>query len=145
MEAYLDNSATTQPCKEAVDKMSFALNVCWGNPSSLSTQRASKLPSCLRNQGEISPRLSPAIPTRFFSPPAVLKATILPFSAQPTLKKGVEAVLLRPQSSIRALRKALRLLKIRAMMSSGFGSTKEALLTSDSFTPQPIPPSFSSA
>ena len=35
MEAYLDNSATTQPCKEAVDKMSFALNVCWGNPSSL--------------------------------------------------------------------------------------------------------------
>ncbi len=35
MEAYLDNSATTQPCKEAVDKMNFALNVCWGNPSSL--------------------------------------------------------------------------------------------------------------
>ena len=35
MEAYLDNSATTQPCKEAVDKMNYALKTCWGNPSSL--------------------------------------------------------------------------------------------------------------
>ncbi len=35
MEAYLDNSATTQPCREAVDKINYALNTCWGNPSSL--------------------------------------------------------------------------------------------------------------
>ena len=35
MEAYLDNSATTQPCKEAVDKMNYALRTSWGNPSSL--------------------------------------------------------------------------------------------------------------
>ena len=35
MEAYLDNSATTQPCQEAVDKMNYALKTCWGNPSSL--------------------------------------------------------------------------------------------------------------
>ena len=35
MEAYLDNSATTQPCKEAVEKMNYALTTCWGNPSSL--------------------------------------------------------------------------------------------------------------
>ena len=35
MEAYLDNSATTQPCKEAVEKINFALRTCWGNPSSL--------------------------------------------------------------------------------------------------------------
>ena len=35
MEAYLDNSATTQPCKEAVDKMNYTLKTCWGNPSSL--------------------------------------------------------------------------------------------------------------
>ena len=35
MEAYLDNSATTQPCKEAVEKMNYALRTCWGNPSSL--------------------------------------------------------------------------------------------------------------
>lgn len=35
MEVYLDNSATTQPCREAVDKMNYALTQCWGNPSSL--------------------------------------------------------------------------------------------------------------
>lgn len=35
MEVYLDNSATTQPCREAVEKMNYALTQCWGNPSSL--------------------------------------------------------------------------------------------------------------
>ncbi|MBR6530890.1 MAG: cysteine desulfurase [Clostridia bacterium] len=35
MEAYLDNSATTPLCKEAIDKVNFALTSCWGNPSSL--------------------------------------------------------------------------------------------------------------
>lgn len=33
--AYLDNSATTQPCKTAVEYINNALNNCWGNPSSL--------------------------------------------------------------------------------------------------------------
>lgn len=32
---YLDNSATTKPCKEAVDAMVCALTEDWGNPSSL--------------------------------------------------------------------------------------------------------------
>lgn len=35
MEAYLDNSATTPLCREAVDKINYALTDCWGNPSSL--------------------------------------------------------------------------------------------------------------
>lgn len=35
MEAYLDNSATTPLCQEAVDRMNYALTSCWGNPSSL--------------------------------------------------------------------------------------------------------------
>ncbi len=34
-EAYLDNSATTRPCREAVDKMLEMLTVNYGNPSSL--------------------------------------------------------------------------------------------------------------
>ena len=33
--AYLDNSATTKPCKEAVDAVVSALENEWGNPSSL--------------------------------------------------------------------------------------------------------------
>ncbi len=32
---YLDNSATTKPCKEAVEAMTFAMTDNWGNPSSL--------------------------------------------------------------------------------------------------------------
>ena len=32
---YLDNSATTKPCKEAVEAMTKALTEDWGNPSSL--------------------------------------------------------------------------------------------------------------
>lgn len=32
---YLDNSATTKPCKEAVTAMTDALNEHWGNPSAL--------------------------------------------------------------------------------------------------------------
>ena len=32
---YFDNSATTQPCEEAIQAMTAALTDCWGNPSSL--------------------------------------------------------------------------------------------------------------
>ena len=32
---YLDNSATTKPCKEAVEAMTAALTEGWGNPSAL--------------------------------------------------------------------------------------------------------------
>ncbi len=34
-ECYLDNSATTKPCERAKEMMIFALENCWGNPSSL--------------------------------------------------------------------------------------------------------------
>ncbi|MBQ3137476.1 MAG: cysteine desulfurase [Clostridia bacterium] len=35
MGAYLDNSATTKVCKSAKENMLYALENCWGNPSSL--------------------------------------------------------------------------------------------------------------
>lgn len=35
MEAYLDNSATTKPCKEAIEYTVKAMSELWGNPSSL--------------------------------------------------------------------------------------------------------------
>ncbi|MEI6579933.1 MAG: cysteine desulfurase family protein [Eubacteriales bacterium] len=45
MEAYLDNSATTQLCEEAISAMVKALNNSWGNPSSMHAkgQQAEKL------------------------------------------------------------------------------------------------------
>ena len=35
MIAYLDNSATTRPCPEAVEAIGQMLTECWGNPSSV--------------------------------------------------------------------------------------------------------------
>ena len=35
MEIYLDNSATTKPYKEVIDKMVYALSTDYANPSSL--------------------------------------------------------------------------------------------------------------
>ena len=35
MTVYFDNSATTKPCKEAVDAANKAITELWGNPSSL--------------------------------------------------------------------------------------------------------------
>lgn len=35
MEAYLDNSATTPVCPEAIEAVNHTLTKCWGNPSSL--------------------------------------------------------------------------------------------------------------
>ncbi len=35
MNAYFDNSATTKPCKEAIDAAQKAITEWWGNPSSL--------------------------------------------------------------------------------------------------------------
>ncbi len=35
MNAYLDNSATTKVCEKAKEAMLYALENCWGNPSSL--------------------------------------------------------------------------------------------------------------
>ena len=32
---YLDNSATTRPCPECVEAMTYMLTHCWGNPSSV--------------------------------------------------------------------------------------------------------------
>ena len=38
MTAYLDNSATTMPCKSAKENIIKAIDECWGNPSSLHTK-----------------------------------------------------------------------------------------------------------
>ncbi len=51
-EIYFDNSATTKPCKEAVDAAVTAMSDVWGNPSSLHScgKRASELLRSCRNE-----------------------------------------------------------------------------------------------
>ena len=42
MEIYLDNSATTKPYKEVIDKMVYALDTDYANPSSLHRKKYKK-------------------------------------------------------------------------------------------------------
>jgi cysteine desulfurase len=58
LEAYLDNSATTPLCEEAVAAMVKALTNCWGNPSSMHAkgQQAEKLLE--QSRSEIAKKLS---------------------------------------------------------------------------------------
>lgn len=58
MEAYLDNSATTPLCKEAVEKMNFALTSCWGNPSSLHANGIASSELLEESRGIIAGKLS---------------------------------------------------------------------------------------
>lgn len=58
MEAYLDNSATTPLCKEAVEKINFTLTSCWGNPSSLHSNGIAASELLEESRGIIASKLS---------------------------------------------------------------------------------------
>lgn len=58
MEAYLDNSATTPLCKEAVEKINFTLTSCWGNPSSLHSNGIAASELLEKSRGIIASKLS---------------------------------------------------------------------------------------
>ena len=58
MEAYLDNSATTPLCREAVDKINYALVNCWGNPSSLHANGIAASELLEESRGIIAHKLS---------------------------------------------------------------------------------------
>ena len=87
MEAYLDNSATTQPCKEAVEKMNYALRTCWGNPSSLHSKgiAASELLEEARNN--IAKKLSCESEEIFFTSGGTESNNIAVFGAANAQKR----------------------------------------------------------
>ena len=87
MEAYLDNSATTQPCKEAVEKMNYALRTCWGNPSSLHSKgiAASELLEEARNN--IAKKLSCESDEIFFTSGGTESNNIAVFGAANAQKR----------------------------------------------------------
>ena len=87
MEAYLDNSATTRPCKEAVEKMNFALRTCWGNPSSLHSKgiAASELLEEARNN--IAKKLSCESDEIFFTSGGTESNNIAVFGAANAQKR----------------------------------------------------------
>lgn len=58
MEAYLDNSATTPLCSEAISKMNYAMKTCWGNPSSLHANGIAASELLEESRGIIASKLS---------------------------------------------------------------------------------------
>ncbi len=50
---YLDNSATTKPCKEAIDAANHAVTECYGNPSSLHASGTKAAELLLDSRNEI--------------------------------------------------------------------------------------------
>ena len=58
MDAYLDNSATTPLCKEAVEKVNFTMTSCWGNPSSLHANGIAASELLEESRGIIAGKLS---------------------------------------------------------------------------------------
>lgn len=81
MTAYLDNSATTPVCSEAVEAMKTAVTELWGNPSSLH-QKGIEADEMLENARSNVARRLFCRDDECISPPAELRATILPFRAR---------------------------------------------------------------
>lgn len=65
---YFDNSATTKPCKEAVEAALFALNNCWGNPSSLHFAGCEASDLLKKSRKQISTLLKCRPESFFFTP-----------------------------------------------------------------------------
>ena len=87
MEAYLDNSATTPLCEEAVAAVTKALNNYWGNPSSLHAkgQQAEKLLEQARS--EIAKKLTCREEEVYFTSGGTESSNIILFGAAHALKR----------------------------------------------------------
>lgn len=87
MEAYLDNSATTPLCREAVDKINYALVNCWGNPSSLHANGIAASELLEESRGIIAHKLSCERDEIFFTSGGTESNNIAVLGAANSLKR----------------------------------------------------------
>ncbi len=87
MEAYLDNSATTPLCEEAVAAMLKALNTNWGNPSSMHTKGQQAEIKLEQARTEVAKKLSCRDEEVFFTSGGTQGNNILLFGAARALKR----------------------------------------------------------
>ena len=87
MEAYLDNSATTPLCSEAVDRMNYALKNCWGNPSSLHANGIAASQLLEESRNIIANRLSCEADEIFFTTGGTESNNIAIFGAANAMKR----------------------------------------------------------
>ncbi len=85
---YFDNSATTKPCKSAVEAAQKAINEVWGNPSSLHGLglEASKGVKLARKQ--VAALLGAGEQNLFFTPSGTVANNTAIFGAYEKLKRG---------------------------------------------------------
>lgn len=87
LEAYLDNSATTPLCEEAIAAMLKALNTNWGNPSSMHTKGQQAEIKLEQARTEVAKKLSCRDEEVFFTPGGTQGNNILLFGAARALKR----------------------------------------------------------
>lgn len=75
MECYLDNSATTKPCKAAVDAEISALTELYGNPSSLHQKGVDAYMLLEKSRGTIAASLKASLDEIYFTPAAPCQTT----------------------------------------------------------------------
>lgn len=75
MECYLDNSATTKPCKAAVDAEISALTELYGNPSSLHQKGVDAYMLLEKSRGTIAASLKASPDEIYFTPCAPCQTT----------------------------------------------------------------------
>ena len=87
MDIYLDNSATTPVCKEALQAIQSALTVNYGNPSALHAAGSAAKQTVSAARRQISGFLGAAEEEIFFSPSGTLANNTAVFGAAAALKK----------------------------------------------------------
>jgi len=87
LEAYLDNSATTPLCEEAVAAMVKVLNNCWGNPSSMHAKGHQAESLLEQARSEIAKKLSCKDEEVYFTAGGTESNNIVIFGAAQALKR----------------------------------------------------------
>jgi cysteine desulfurase len=87
MEAYLDNSATTPLCNEALNKMNYALTTCWGNPSALHSNGIAASELLEESRNAIAQKLSCESKEIYFTSGGTESNNIAIFGAANSLKR----------------------------------------------------------
>ena len=87
MDIYLDNSATTQVCKEALEAAQNAMTVNYGNPSALHAVGNAAKGAVTAARRQIASVLGAAEEEVFFSPSGTLANNTAVFGAAAALKK----------------------------------------------------------
>ncbi len=91
MECYLGNSATTKPCKAAVDAEISALTELYGNPSSLHQKGVDAYMLLEKSRGTIAASLK-ANPDEIYSPPGTVSNNTAIFGAVGAKKQLAEEI-----------------------------------------------------